>query len=199
MSGGRAAQSPAWAGADSTLSTEDIVRIRRIGELPMRAPRIVVLFVSALMTIAGSLCCARQPSKPRVDGMACVDRLVLPAYPSIASSARVDLHDLTASLQLAADGAVQTVRFEGPADRLGLIGRRLFEPSVDRLFEPPRFVPHAAVRLSPSSLTSPVRSNFVTTGAYHSSIRTVLKCWIQSRFSTPDLRLQDALTTRGCL
>jgi len=95
------------------------------------ARRIVVLFVSGLMTIASSLCCARQPSKPRVDGMACVDRLVLPAYPSIASSARLDLHDLTASLQLTADGTVQTVRFEGPADRLGLIGRRLFEPSVE--------------------------------------------------------------------
>lgn len=47
--------------------------------------------------------------------MNCVERLLMPRYPPMASSARVSIQGLRVSVRLSADGTVKSITFDVPA------------------------------------------------------------------------------------
>ncbi|MCM3878838.1 MAG: hypothetical protein ND807_01905 [Vicinamibacterales bacterium] len=89
------------------------------------------LFLPALLAALASASCTRSTVPPKAQGMACIERLTIPAYPPIASAARVALEGLTVSLRLAPDASVQSISFDAASDPASMRKRKLFEGSVE--------------------------------------------------------------------
>jgi hypothetical protein len=77
--------------------------------------------------------------------MTCVERLAIPRYPPIASSARVSVDGLTASVRLALDGSVQAVVVNSPSSAGS--AEKLSYPSVRKSLRASTFRPRCGDRL----------------------------------------------------
>jgi hypothetical protein len=82
---------------------------------------------ASLFTWAAS---CRSAADPAADAMECLDRLLVPRYPPIASSARISIEGLGVTVHLNADGAVQSLAFNVPAGSENKA--KLFTPSLEQ-------------------------------------------------------------------
>jgi hypothetical protein len=87
-----------------------------------------------------SIGCAQQPSKDDLQ-MACVERLEVPSFPSIADSARVEA-GLNAMVLLTTDGAVEKVSMQVTSG-MEYAGK-LFFPTVEKAMKASKFLPSCA-------------------------------------------------------
>ena len=93
------------------------------------------LFVIGLICL--SVGCAQRASTDSTD-MACIERLDLPSYPSIADSARVEA-GLSAAVKLAQDGKVETVSMTVTSGME--YAAKLFYPAVEKAMKASTFLP----------------------------------------------------------
>jgi hypothetical protein len=80
------------------------------------------------------------------DTLECVERLTMPRYPPIAQSARVAMDDVVASVQLSAEGAVQSVSFNSPGPDSFM---KLLSPSIEEIVRTAKFKRECGGRVVP--------------------------------------------------
>lgn len=94
-----------------------------------------------LVVIFGLIAAGCSQPAPALDqaGPACVDRLVIPRYSPIASSARVAIQGLEVSVRLAAGSAVESVALGAPSGSESAL--KLLEGSVEASMRASTFRP----------------------------------------------------------
>ena len=122
--------------------------------------------------------CATRTSNDSTD-MACVERLELPSYPSIADSARVEA-GVTAAVQLSEDAKVEKVSM-GVASGMEYAAK-LFYPAVEKAMKASTFLPSCGGRTVQLAFEFP----FPTRSETGETVQTV-------RFKNPN-RFEIALT-----
>lgn len=98
------------------------------------------IFGGLLMSVAAVGGCARSDATVAEDAsnMKCVRRLQLPAYASIAQSARV-MGSLTAATGIAQNGGVQSIAFEGASGARPDLVQTVFGPEIEKALKASRF------------------------------------------------------------
>jgi hypothetical protein len=100
----------------------------------------IARMLSLLMCTGLVACSQRDTTDP--SNMMCVKRLRMPAYPSLAQSARLSM-EVTAAVTLGTDGKVQSLVFEGATDsKPG--NQHLFLPTIEQTIRASAFEPTCA-------------------------------------------------------